>query len=460
MTLAIAGCATPVPRALPPEMVPESFVGPNTTSSEPWPEVTWWEGFGDTQLSALVTDALANNRDMEIAIARVQQAEAQSGLQRSVLFPQLTAQARHVRGSCRGEGCIEFSNDRRFGLDLAASFDPDPWGLSRNNLRAAHELVRSARFGQQALALTIAADTIDLYLAVLAIRARIAIANENIAAISSIAEVIQLRVDTGTISRLDLARQLAQLEGVKARLPLLQIQEQQALFTLAVLLGVPPETIEVSAQNLDHILAAPVSAGLPSELLLRRPDIAQAEADLASAHANVDAARAAFLPQFSLTGRGGRASSTIDTLLRGARSGYSYGLDLLQTIFDGGRLRGQKRLAEATQREFIARYQAAVLNAYADVESALVAVDGTSAAEQNLRRQIDAAREAFQITDLQYRQGATDLLNVIQAQQTLFSAQDQFVQTTLDNRRAMVRLHTALGGGWLQDPADRTQPPP
>jgi multidrug efflux system outer membrane protein len=192
-------------------------------------------------------------------------------------------------------------------------------------------------------------------------------------------------------------------------------------------------------------------------LLLRRPDVALAEASLASVHANVDAARAAFLPQISLIGSGGFLSGTIGTLLQVSNSGYTYGAGLLQAIFDGGKLIGEKRVAEATQKQYIAAYQNAALNAYADVESALIEVANTGRAESHLRSLITAAQEAFEISQLQYRQGAADLIIVLQAQQTLFSAEDQLAQTVLANRLASIHLYEALGGGWVEKPEERTQ---
>jgi outer membrane protein, multidrug efflux system len=201
-----------------------------------------------------------------------------------------------------------------------------------------------------------------------------------------------------------------------------------------------------------------VGPGLPVELLVRRPDIAEAEANLASAHANLDAARAAFLPQISLTGSGGFFNTAIGMLLQGSSFGYGYGAQLLQSIFDGGRLAGQKDLSEARQQEFIVAYQSAALNAYADVETALVQVANTARAQDHLRLLIAAANEAFGISELQYRQGTADLLTVLQAQQTLFSAQDQLVQTELANRQAAVHLYEALGGGWTEKQEDQSQP--
>ena len=185
--------------------------------------------------------------------------------------------------------------------------------------------------------------------------------------------------------------------------------------------------------------------------------MAQAEASLAAALANLDAARAAFFPAISLTGSGGFVSAAACTLIQGANFGYAYGLDLVQTVFDGGRLIGQKDFAKANEQAFIAAYQGAALNAYADVETALVQVANTSRAVDHLGREVEAAREGFGIASLQYRQGAADLLTVLQTQQTLFQAEDQLAQSALANRQAIVHLFEALGGGWQEAPQDRTQ---
>jgi NodT family efflux transporter outer membrane factor (OMF) lipoprotein len=438
-------------------MVPKTFTGPAPAAAQVWPEAAWWKGFGDPALTALIETAQANNRDMAIAAARVMQAEAQSTIQRSALFPQIGGQAGHRNGGCSGQACQQFSSAKAFDLTFDASYELDFWGLARDNLRAANEQLKSARFAQQSVALTITANVANQYLNVLAIRRRIAIANEYIAAINRILDVVKLRVKAGSASHLDLAREQAQAEAVEAQLPGLETLEKQALFSLAVLLGRPPEGFDVKTQSLDAVLTPAIGAGLPSDLLLRRPDIAQAEANLAAAHANVDAARAAFLPQISLTGSGGFVSAAIGTLLQGSSFGYGYGASLLQTIFDGGKLAGEKDLAEATQKEFIASYQSAALNGYGDVENALVQVANTARAQDHLQREVQAANEAFEISQLQYRQGAADLLNVLQAQQQLFGAQDQLVQITLANRQSAIHLYEALGGGWVENPDDRTQ---
>ena len=457
LAVLLAGCTTQVPQALSPSLVPNGFTAPVPASAPVWPETSWWAGFGDPAMTQLVTEAQANNRDIAAAAARVMQAEAQATVQRSALFPTIDAQAQHSGNQCSGQACRQYLSGQTFGLGFNATYELDIWGLARNNLRAAQEQLKSARFAQQAVAMTVTANVASRYLEVLALRSRIAIQHQQIDAINDILQVIKLKVKAGAISRLDLVRENTQLESVQAQLPNLETQEKQALFALAVLLGRAPEDFDITGKTLDGITAPYVGPGLPSDLLLRRPDVAGGEADLAAAHAKLDAARAAFLPQISLSSAGGFASTAVGALLNGSNTGLSYGADLLQTIFDGGRLAGQRDLAEGLQREALANYQSKVLNAYADVEYALTQYANTRRSEGHLHNVIAAAQEAFQISQLQYRQGAADLLNVLFAQQALFLAQDQLVQVALANREAAVHLFEALGGGWQEAPEDRTQ---
>jgi multidrug efflux system outer membrane protein len=446
---------------LTPQIAPKSFSGQIIGPEQVWPQSGWWRTFESPELSDLIEKSHADNRDLAVAVARVMQAHAQTTIQRAALFPQINAQAQALRSPSGTSGQSitgqSFSAGNSFGLTFGASYELDFWGLARDNLRAANEALKSARYAQQAVALTVTANVANTYFSVLALRVRIAIANEDVAAINGILNTINLRVSTGKSSRLDLAQEQAQVESVLAQLPVLEEQELEARVALAVLLGEPPQGFEVKTHNLDAFHLPVVQAGLPSELLLRRPDVAQAEANLAAAHANLDVARAAFLPQFALTGNGGFAGTAINALLHGPNFAWDFGANLLQTVFDGGKLVGQKDLARATQEQLIASYQSAVLNAYADVENALGQVSNNSKAEIHLGREVEAAREAFKISQLQYRQGATELLTVLQAQQTLFAAEDQLAQTMLAHMQAVVHLFEALGGGWMEPMEDRTQ---
>jgi outer membrane protein, multidrug efflux system len=449
-----------VPQVLTPPIVPAAFLGQASSAEPAWPSPDWWLKFGSPELADFIARAHTANLNLAVAAARVMEARAQTTIQRAALFPQLNLQAQAERaapGSVDSTSGLSSPTTNTFGLSLGASYEVDIWGLARSNLRAAAEALKSARFAQQAVALTITANVADVYFSVLALRKRIALANEDIAAIDGILAIIKLKVSTGSSSHLDLAQEQAQLESVQARLPVLEEQELEARVALAVLVGEPPQTLEVRTPTDEAIHPPDVAPGLPSDLLIRRPDVAQAEANLASAHANLDAARAAFLPQFALNGSGGYASAAVDTLLHGPSLAWDYGGNLLQTVFDGGKLLGQKELARATQEELIASYQLAVLNAYADVETALGQVKNNSEEEGHLEREVDAAREAFQISQLQYRQGTTELLTVLQSQQTLFSAEDQLAQITLARMQAVVHLYEALGGGWMEPSQERTQ---
>jgi multidrug efflux system outer membrane protein len=463
----LVGCATHVPQVLNSQIVPKSFVGHDAGPEQVWPQPDWWLKFDSPELSDFIASAQSDNRDLAVAAARVIEAHAQTAIQRATLFPQLDLQAQGQRArlsSAQATSSANTSVNNSFGLTLGASYEVDIWGLARSNLRAAQETLKAARFAKQAVALTITAGVASTYFNVLALRQRIAIANEDITSINGILTTIELRVSTGKSSHLDLAQERAQVESVEAELALLEEQELESRVALALLIGRPPETLEVKTASLEAIRLPLVRPGLPSDLLLRRPDLAQAEANLASAHANLDAARSAFLPQFALSGSDGFVSTAVGTLLHGPSVAWDYGGSLLQSVFDGGKLVGQKKLAQATQQELIASYESAVLNAFADVETALGQVKNNTTAEEHLRREVDAAREAFQISQLQYRQGTTDLLTVLQSQQTLFSAEDQLAQITLARMQAVVHLYEALGGGWMEEPRERTQltiaPPP
>jgi outer membrane protein, multidrug efflux system len=192
-------------------------------------------------------------------------------------------------------------------------------------------------------------------------------------------------------------------------------------------------------------------------LLARRPDIAGAEADLLAAHANVDAARAAFLPAIGLTGSGGYASTAISSLINPSSLAWSIGASLLQTVFDGGAKTSQLDINKGRELELVADYRLTVFNALSDVESSLGQVSSLADQEKFTTEQVNAAGEAFRISELQYREGVADLLAVLQTQQTLFTAQDTLVQIKLARLQSNISLYRALGGGWSIE-ADKDAP--
>jgi NodT family efflux transporter outer membrane factor (OMF) lipoprotein len=466
LTLVAAGCTTPVPQVIQQQNLPSNFTGPVVTGAEVWPKTDWWQAFGSDELNGLIVEAQKSNFDLAAAIARVKQARAETGIAGSALFPTLDVAgsatrsrngASNVTLGGGGTPVVTPGTSNQFGIEAEASYELDIWGKAQDSLRSADEALKSSRYAQQTVALTTTASVATTYLDVLALRERIAIAQQNIAAATRILTITQAKVQNGVSSRLDLAQQQAQLAGQEAQVPALQEQEKEALFALAVLLGRMPEGFDVTAQNLDGIKSPMVAPGLPSELLLRRPDVAEAEANLASAHANVDAARAAFFPQIGLSGSAGYASNMIKNIIDPSNFAWSIGASLLQTIFDGGLLQSQLNLNKGEQLELVADYRKSVISAFSDVETSLNQVAHLAQQEDYLTQEVNAASEAFRISEIQYREGVADLLTVLQSQQTLFTAQDTLVQIKLARIQADVGLYRALGGGWSERDKDTTQ---
>lgn len=471
--LVTAGCESMVPQALLPNDVPKSFTGPVTVGADVWPKADWWTAFNSTELSGLITTAQKDNLDLAVAMADVLQAEAQTNVERSALFPQINLQGsaerqRVGKGSAglSGIGVPSAQTYNTFGVSANGTYAVDIWGLAQDNLLAADEALKSSRFAQENVALTTIASVANTYLNVLSLRQQIALTEKNIEDANRILVITKAKVTNGVSSNLDLAQQEAVIEGQEAALPPLREQEREQRFALAILLALPPENFDVKAQSLDGVAVPQVAPGIPSSLLERRPDVAEAEANLASAHANVDAARAAFFPAISLTGSDGTASTTIGTLFHASTLEWTAGASLLQTIFDGGKLMGESDAQKAVQFGLVATYRKTVLTAYSGVETSLGQVSNYGQEEEALAREVKASTEAFRLSELQYREGIIELLTLLQTQQTLFTAENQLIQVQLSRRQADVNLYIALGGGWTESPQDKTQtgtsatPPP
>jgi outer membrane protein, multidrug efflux system len=283
---------------------------------------------------------------------------------------------------------------------------------------------------------------------VLSLRGRLSTFKENLAIAERVLATVSARARNGAVTQLDVARQEAAVLSQRAALLPLEQQERQTLAALAVLLGRVPEGFDVQARALIDLAVPSISPGLPAELLVRRPDLASAEAQLASTNADLAAARAALLPSIQLTGSAGVASGALLGFLNGPATTAALAASVLQPIFDGGRLKGQVSIAESRERELVETYRKAILSAFADVESALVAATRLQQRELLQTQVEERAREALRLAEVRYREGADDLLTVLDAQRTLFDAQDQLAQVRLDRLNGAVALFKALGGGW------------
>ena len=446
LVLLTAGCSTTPPVAMKSDELPKAFTAPMAQGAQQPVAMRWWEVYASSELSGLVETAQADNLDLAAAAARVRQAQAQTGIAASALFPAIGLNGSAMRqGSKAGPPPQTFNT---FGLSLGASYELDFWGLERDNLRAARNSARAAIYAEDVVRLTTDASVASTYFAVLALRERIAIAKKNVEAARRILAVTKAKVVNGLSSNLELAQQSALLAGQEAQIPALEEQEREMRYALAVLLGRAPEGFDVKEISLEGVAAPTVEPGLPTSLLTRRPDIAEAEASLIAAHANLDATRAQFLPAIGLTGNGGYASTVVADLINPSNLAWSVGASLLQTVFDGGRLSSGRDLAAGQEAEMVAGYRKTVLSALADVESALGSTASFTDQERLTAKQVASAREAFAISELQYHEGVIDLLTLLQAEQSLFSSQDQLVQVKLARLQAGIGLYRALGGGW------------
>lgn len=454
LALTAAGCSTPNPTALDkPDDVPVAFTAPVAKDAPIWPDANWWVNFKSDELPALEETAQKQNLDLAAADARVLEAQAQDESAFAPLLPTVNGTAGATRRGTPLSATRE-ADTNSFNAGLAASYTLDFWGANQDRLRQARESLRAARYAETVVGLTAASGVANQYFTILALRQRITITRQNIAAAKENLTIVQAKVTAGVSSNLDLAQEQAQVAGQQATLPGLIEQEREARYALAILLGRAPEGFDVKGQNLNGIVSPIVQPGLPSEVLLRRPDVAQAEAQLYALHANLDAARAAFFPQISLSGSAGYSGALVSSLINPAGFAWSVGASLLQSIFDGGKLAAADDLAKAQQTESIATYRKTVFNAFSNVETAMGQVSADGDQLVALSEQVRASTEAYRIASLQYREGTIDILSLLNSQTTLFNAQNQFVSAQLARLVADVSLYQALGGGWTQQASD------
>ena len=452
VAFSLSGCAIVSPQLKPDVSVAGTYNEPAPADAAAV-SPTWWTTFDSPELESLVTEALAGSPDLAIATERVKQAEAQVRVAGASLFPVLTAVASTsglrtstVGSTTRAGGAVVNSGGNG---GLTASYELDLWGKNRAGVRAAESSAAAAGFDRDAAQVTLVSGVATSYFDVLALRTRLAIARDNLTTAQKVLDVVSARARNGEASALDLSRQEGTVLSQQAALVPLEQQEHQTLAALAILVGRTPEGFDVKATGIGDLRVPSIDPGLPSTLLVRRPDLASAEAQLAAANADVAVARAALLPSITLTGTFGLATTALTSIATsGTTAAIGIAASLLQPIFDGGKLRGQKAIAESHERELVETYRKAILSAFADVEEALA---GTSRLGQQEQLQADVqahAQESLRLAEVRYRAGADDLLTVLDAQRTLFAAQDQLAQVELNRLQAAVSLYKALGGGW------------
>ncbi len=406
------------------------------------PVLDWWRGFRSSELTSVMEAAQIYNLDIAVAIAQIVQADALVGVSGAPLLPS-------VSGNASAEALRTAGKDTQlYNVNLSASYMLDFWGKNRATLYAAEENATVARYNREIVTLTTIVTVANTYFQILAAQDELRVTRQNLAAAERILGLIKNQFNGGTASQLDLSQQEALVATERAAIPPLEVTLGQNIDALAVLVARAPANFTVHGGTTRQIVVPRVTPGLPSELLYQRPDIRQAEAQLASSNFSVEAARAAFFPQISLTGTTGFQSAALASLFTPGAWVYTAAASLAQPIFDGFLLESQLKQAKGVQLQNLQAYRKVVLSAFSDVEKALLALQKFTLQERLQNDAVTASRKAFDVAETQLRGGTVSLIVVLQTQQTLFTAENNLVLVRLNKLLAASSLFQALGGGW------------
>jgi outer membrane protein, multidrug efflux system len=443
----LSGCASIPPIGLMPSDVPNEWTALPPNDVQEWPETLWWRSFRSPELNALIQSAQDQNLEIEIAVERLAQAEAIARAAGAALSPELTLTSGIAKSGTLGSG----DSANKVNLGFSGFYQADFWNRNRSVLNAAQASAKASAYDREAVTLTVTASVAAVYFQLLSSRHRISIAANNLRVAREVLSIVEARVSSGASAPFALAQQRASVAGQDAVLFALQNQERTNLGTLAVLLGKPVQGFQVSGRTLAGLAMPEVRPGLPSDLLLRRPDIRRAEALLAAAHANTEAARAALYPSISLSGSLGASSSALSSLLSSGNIAFAIGASLVETIFDGGRRDADFDGALSRRREALLTYRRSVISAFTEVDVALYTVSRQADRSRAIGVQSAQAAEAYRIAAVRYRTGTDGFQTLLDAQRVLNDAQSQAAQATLDLLLARLELFIALGGGWRDE---------
>ena len=457
----LSGCISLAPDyQRPAAELPAAWSGPAGQSTAVGGQ--WWKVYGDAQLDRLVEEALASNADLAAAVARVDEARARLGETRAAQYPTLQAgiEASRVESSLRTatplpSGVERVNDNYRAALDM--SYELDLWGRLRDASAAARAELLATEAARETVRIVLAADVVQGYFSLRALDEQVAATQRSLATRSESLSLQQLRFEHGTLSEFEYRQREAEVEAARAQLPVLERRRTEQESALAVLLGQSPKfiyegtVVEQSPPAPDPAGAPPelfVPAGLPAELLLRRPDLIEAEQRLIAANARIGVARAAYLPSITLTGFLGNASADLDNLFSGPAGISGIVAAIGQPIFTGWRISSQVDAASARERQALAQYQRAIQNAFRDVRNALVAQTKTREQFEAEHRRVTALRDTLRLAQLRYENGIASQLDVLDAERNLLDAELNRSDALRARRAAVADLFKSLGGGW------------
>ena len=463
----MAGCDLGPDYTRPALDVPAAFQATAASAQAAWPAPDWWRAFQSYELDALIERARQYNNDLIAAAARVVQADAQVRINGAPLLPSLTGTANYDYqrsgtggrsgsssfglGSTGGRGS-HYTDSRSYSLGLQVSYEADFWGKNRALYESAQAQALANRFDQETVALTVVSSVATTYFNMLSGQDRLGIAHRNLADAERILGAYRARLAAGTANALDVSQQEALVAGLRANIPAFENTIAQQRIALGILVGTPPERVNPAGGSLNDVAVPTVAPGLPSELLLRRPDVAYAEALLVAANASIRAARAAFFPDVTLTASGGLTSAALSALTGPGTLVASLAAALAQPIFDNGLRRGQLEQAKGRYLELASDYGKSILQSFTDTEQALAAVQYTTEQEGLEREAVRVAQRSADIARQQLEAGTIDVITSLNTQQTLFNDLDTLAQVRLTRFLGFINLFKALGGGFQVGP--------
>jgi multidrug efflux system outer membrane protein len=447
LALVLSGCMSLAPKyERPAAPVAAAFPAMATSgaSNEAAAQIEWQRFFADARLKQLIELSLANNRDLRVAILNIEQARAQYQIRRADQLPTLNAA---VTGSRVPGANDSVTSTYSAGFGVSA-FELDLFGRVRNLSEAALAQFLATEEARKGTQISLIASVANTYLSVLADDELLALTRQTLGAREESLKLTQLKYDNGVVSNLDLQLALSLVDTARVVLAQQQRQRAQDANLLVLLVGQPlPDTL-AAGTTLAQTALSELPAGLPSDLLSVRPDIRAAEQQLIGANANIGAARANFFPRISLTGSAGTASSQLSGLFKGGSFGWTFAPQAVLPIFDYGRNSANLGVAKAGRDIAVAQYERSIQIAFREVSDAL-AGQATYAEQLRAQRAVAAAEaERFKLSDLRYRSGASSYLDLLDAQRSLFSAQQAAVQANLQRLQNQVTLYRVLGGGW------------
>lgn len=469
ITVITAGCAVGPDYQRPQMKLPPAWS--TTQPASPQASVArWWMNFDDPQLSGLIAIAVSSSPDMRLVQARIREARANSGAAASGLFPSVDANGNITR-SRSSENLFDFNPGSTGGgvppgtggvfsppgttstfyqAGFDASWEIDVFGGVRRGMEAADADLSAAVEDARDVWITLAAEVARAYMELRGAQRRLDIARRNIVSQQDTVDLTQTRFDAGIVGELDVAQARAQIARTQAAVPVLEVEVRRHIHRLSVLLGQPPTTLLASLSRPAPIpsMIDGLPAGLPSELLRRRPDVRRAERQLAASTARVGVAVAELFPKFSLTGAFGLQSTGSDEFFDSGSRFWSFGPSVRWPIFQGGRLRAEIAAADARREQALVTYEKTVLTSLEDVENALVAFEKEQVRLKSLEQAVTANRRAMSLASELYDKGLGSFLNVLDTRRSLLESEDQAAQSQRDVAVQAVSLYKALGGGW------------